>query len=191
LNNQPFLSSSLEDILTVIGEIGAIGTAVATIALVFLFWKTVKQLEVTVKLSKIQANYRFRPWIGPFNNIQFMSTNDNRDQFSITIKNYGEIPASNVIAKFTMSTEPFTKEIIKKSELFTSFNLGPLLPNMDKRYWFFIDSDLINKAKNGTSQVFIALHFTYEHPGGNSGYGTISQYDGTANTFTHSEMWID
>lgn len=181
----------MEDVLTIIGEVGAIGTAIATIALVFLFWKTVKQLEVTVKLSKIQANYRFRPWIGPFNNIQFMSTSNNRDQFSITMKNYGEIPASNVIAKFTMSTEPFTKEIIKKSELFTSFNLGPLLPNMDKRYWFFIDSDLINKAKNGTGQVFIALYFTYEHPGGNSGYGIISQYDGTTNTFIHKEMWID
>ncbi|VVC05273.1 Uncharacterised protein [uncultured archaeon] len=181
----------MEDVLTVIGEIGSIGTALATIALVFLFWKTIKQLEETVKLSKIQANYRFRPWIGPFNNIQFVSTKDNRDQFSITIKNYGEIPATNVIAKFTMSTEPFTKEIIKKSELFTSFNLGPLLPNMDKRYWFFIDSDLINKAKNGKDQVFIALQFIYEHHGGNSSYGAISQYDGAANTFIHKEMWID
>ncbi len=191
MNNQPFLSSSLEDVLTVIGEIGSIGTALATIALVFLFWKTIKQLEETVKLSKIQANYRFRPWIGPFNNIQFMSTNDNHDQFSITMKNYGEIPASNVIAKFTTSTVPFTKEIIKKSELFTSFNLGPLLPNMDKHYWFFIDSNLINKVKNGTGQVFIALYFTYEHHGGNSCYGIISQYDGVTSTFLHKEMWID
>jgi hypothetical protein len=181
----------LTDTLTVIGEIGSIGTAIGTIALVFLFWKTIKQLEETVKLSKIQANYRFRPWVGPFNNIQFMSTSDSREQYSITIKNYGEIPASNVVAKFTMNTEPFTKEIIKKSELFTSFNLGPLLPNMEKRYWFFIESDLIKKVKSGTGQVFIALYFTYEHHGGNSGYGTISQYDGTTNAFIHKEMWID
>jgi len=192
LNNQVFLSNSLENILITIGEIGSIGTAIGTIALVILFWKTIKQLEETVKLSRIQSNYRFRPWVGPFSNIQFMSTTpDARDQFSIIMKNYGEIPASNVIAKFTMKTEPITKEILKKSELFSSFNLGPLLPNMEKRYWFFIDSDLIKKVKDGTGQVFIALYFTYEHRGGNSVYGTISQYDGPTNTFVHREMWID
>jgi len=107
------------------------------------------------------------------------------------MKNYGEIPASNLIAKFIMKTEPFTKEILKKPELFNSFDLGPLLPNMEKRYWFFIDSDLIKKVKNGDGQVFIALYFTYGHRGGNSGYGTISQYDGTTNMFVHKEMWID
>ncbi len=181
----------MDDILTIIGQIGSIGTAIGTIALVFLFWKTIQQLEETVKLSKIQSNYRFRPWIGPLNNIQFMSTIDNRDQFSITIKNYGEIPASNVIAKFITKTEPITKEIIQKSEALNSFSLGPLLPNMEKRYWFFIDSDLIKKAKDGTNQIFTALYFTYEHHGGNSGYGTISQYDGVTSAFIHKEMWID
>lgn len=191
MNNQVFLSTTLDDILTVIGQIGSIGTAIGTIALVFLFWKTIQQLEETVKLSKIQSNYRFRPWIGPLNNIQFMSTKDDREQFSITIKNYGEIPASNVVAKYIMKTEPITKEIIKKPELSSSFNLGPLLPNMEKRYWFFIDSDLIKKTKNGSTQIFTALYFTYEHHGGNSGYGTISQYDSTTDSFIHKEMWID
>ena len=149
-------------------------------------------MEETVKLSRIQSVYRFRPWVGPINNIQFMSkTSDAHDQFSISIKNYGEIPASNVVAKFAMNTEPITKEILKKPELFTSFNLGPLLPNMEKRYWFFVNSDLIEKVKKGSGNVFIVLHFSYEHHGGNSEYGSISQYDGTTNTFIHKEMWID
>ena len=103
----------MDDILTIIGQIGSIGTAVGTIALVFLFWKTIKQLEETVKLSRIQSEYRFRPWIGPFNGIQFMSTTDAQDQFSLTMKNYGAIPSSNLIAKFTMKTDPITKEILK------------------------------------------------------------------------------
>lgn len=119
------------------------------------------------------------------------TTPDARDQFSISIKNYGEIPAASVIVKFTMRTEPITKEILKNSEQFSSFNLGPLLPNMEKRYWFFIDSKLIENTKKGTDQVFIVLHFTYEHHGGISEYGTISQYDGITNTFIHKEMWID
>jgi len=34
-------------------EIGAIVTAVATIAPVFVLWKTIKQLEASVKLSRV------------------------------------------------------------------------------------------------------------------------------------------
>ena len=180
----------MADYLTVIGQVGSIGTAIGTIALVFLFWKTIKQLEETVKLSKIQANYRFRPWIGPFNRIEFLSALDGHDKFSITIKNYGEIPSSTVTARYAMKNELPKREMLRSADL-TVFNLGPLLPNMEKRYWFFIDSDLIKKAKEGTAQVFILLYFQYEHLGGHSGYGLTSRYDGTTNSFVHVEMWID
>jgi hypothetical protein len=109
------------DFLNLLSIIGSIGTAIGTITLVFLFWKTIKQLEETVKLSRIQANYRFRPWIGPINRIEFISTQDGRDQFSITIKNYGEIPSSTVIAKYLMKSELPKREMLKSSDL-TSFN---------------------------------------------------------------------
>jgi hypothetical protein len=178
------------DLLTVIGQLGSIGTAVATIALVFLFWKTIKQLEETVKLSKIQSNYRFRPWIGPFNRIEFLSSKDGKDQFCITIKNYGEIPSSGVTAKYLMKNESPNREMLNSDGL-TIFNLGPLLPNMEKRYWFFIDSELIQKAKAGNAQVFTLIYFQYEHIGGNSGYGLISRYNSASNSFVHTDMWID
>ncbi len=177
-------------LLTTIGEIGSIGTAIGTIALVFIFWKTIHQLEETVKLSRIQANYRFRPWVGPFNKIEFLASKEGQDQFSITVKNYGEIPSSGVIAKYLMTKQAPKREMIK-SDALTSFNLGPLLPNMEKRYWFFIDSDLIQKAKTGEAQVFILLYFQYEHLGGNSGYGLICRFDGSTNSFVHIDMWID
>lgn len=178
------------ELLTVIGQVGSIGTAIGTLALVILFWKTIQQLEETVKLSRIQTNYRFRPWIGPFTSIAFISSKDGRDQFSITIKNYGEIPSSSVIAKYLMKNELPKREIIKSDEV-TSFSLGPLLPNMEKRYWFFIESDLIQKAKEGKIQIFTLLYFQYEHLGGNSGYGLISRFDGPSNSFVHVDMWID
>lgn len=120
-----------------------------------------------------------------------MSAADGRDQFAITIKNYGEIPASNVVATFMIRTEDMTRDILKKSSPDDCFTLGPLLPNMEKCYWFFIDSDLIQKAKNGSAQVFTALYFSYEHVTGKSGYGMISRFDAKANTFVHKEMWID
>ncbi len=69
-------------------DIAAIATAVATIALVFVLWKTIKQLEASVKLSNVQTEFRFRPWIGPLNDIKKVeqSVND-KVQFDVSIKN--------------------------------------------------------------------------------------------------------
>lgn len=176
------------DILIVLGQLGAIGTAIGTIALVFLFWKTIQQLEETVKVSKIQSQYRFRPWVGPSGKIEFIAKKDDKDKFCITVKNYGEIPSTSVVAKYLMKTELPKREMLNSSET-TSFNLGPLLPNMEKRYWFFIDSDLIQKAKEDS--VFTLIYFQYEHHGGKSGYGLVSRFDVTSNSFSHVDMWID
>lgn len=177
--------------LTTVEQLSSIGTAVGTIALVFMFWKTIQQLEETVKLSRIQSVHRFRPWVGPINNIELMSKNQGRQQFSITLKNYGEIPASNVVVMFMMKNEMMTRDTLKNSTVADSFNLGPLLPNMEKRYWFFIDSDLVQKAKDANAQIFISLYFSYEHSGGKSGYGMISYFDTKINGFVHRDMWVD
>jgi len=81
-----------------IEQIFAILNTFGTIFLIVLFWKTIKYLEESSKNARIQTNYRFRPWIGPTNSIKPMSTADNRHQFAIEIKNYGEIPAQYVKA---------------------------------------------------------------------------------------------
>ena len=81
----------LEQIFTILNTFG-------TIILIILFWKTIRYLEESSKNARIQTEYRFRPWIGPTNSIKPMSASDNRHQFVIEIKNYGEIPASNVVA---------------------------------------------------------------------------------------------
>ena len=178
------------DILVTLGEIGSVGTAIGTIALVFLFWKTIQQLEETVKVSRIQSQYRFRPWIGPSGKIEFMARNDGRDQFSISVKNYGEIPSTAVVAKYLMRNDLPKREILSSNDA-TSFNLGPLLPNMEKRYWFFVDSDLMTKSRDGSSQVFTIIYFQYEHHDGKSGYGLVSRFDKSTDTFVHVDMWID
>jgi len=58
--------------LVFLQAIGGIATAVATIALVIILFRTVKQLEATVVVSKVQTEYRFRPWIGPNNSIKVL-----------------------------------------------------------------------------------------------------------------------
>jgi len=179
----------MED-LAVLETIGVLGTAGASVALVFLLYKTVKQLEATVTLSRVQTEYRFRPWIGPLNSIQALLTNNEKHQYDCTIKNYGEIPAQYVKAYCKIDTKLMSRDIFK-SEPGQPFNLGPLLPNMEKHYWIFIDSNLIQKAKEGKEKIFSALYFEYPLSNGKSGYGMISEYNPKTDGFVHKDMWVD
>jgi hypothetical protein len=176
--------------ITVLETVGVLGTAAATIALVILLYRTVKQLEATVKLSKIQTDYRFRPWIGPLDSIKALPPNGQTNQYDCTIKNYGEIPAQSVTAYCKIDTKLMDRGVFKSNPGKT-FNLGPLLPNMEKHYWVFIDSDLIKKAKDGSGKIFSALYFEYPVSGGKSGYGMISEYDPKNDGFIHKDMWVD
>jgi hypothetical protein len=147
-------------------------------------------MEYTVKLSKIQTEHRFRPWIGPEGSITHLDTKGDY-QFDIVIKNFGELPSDNVTAFYKLKNELIDKSEITKTNVDHKFNLGPLLPNMEKHYWFYIDSDLIKKTINGETQIFIALFFGYEAMGKQSGYGMISQYEPKTNTFVHKDMWVE
>lgn len=177
--------------IQVFETIGILGTAAATIALVLLLWKAVKQMEVTVSLSRIQTDMRFRPWIGPSSSITHIIHNqDEKEQFEIMIKNFGEIPAKAVYVLFEQfSSLPKKSEInFKKIE---KFNLGPVLPSMEKRYWIMIDSEKIQKCKEGKEKLFTVLIFEYEVSMGTSSYGMISEYIPEKNSFMHKEMWVE
>jgi hypothetical protein len=173
----------------VLGVVGTLATAVATIVLVYLLWRTIKQVETTVKLSKIQTEFRFRPWIGPINKIELLEEIEGKAKFDVTLKNYGELPSTYLSASFNISSEMISKENFE-SELGHKFNLGPMLPNMEKHYWFFIDSELIQKAKDERTKIFIALFFEYPTPEGTSGYGMISEFIPKTDNFIHREMWV-
>lgn len=169
----------------------SIGAGVATVLVVYLLWKTVRHMEETSRLSKVQVAHRFRPWVGPSSGIEFMRTAEGKEQFVITLKNYGELPASSLLAICAKKSEMPSREVLRGSDGIDKVNLGPLLPNMEKRFWLFVDSDSVKNAKNGDGQVFVALYFDYEYPGGRSGYGMISHLDTKTNTFVHKDMWVD
>ena len=177
--------------LVIVETISSVGTAIATIALVILLYRTIKQMEATVSLSRIQTEFRFRPWVGPTNSIKELSNSINgKRQFEIVIKNFGEIPAEYVKAYFKHDTKLISKNDLK-SENVDSFNLGPMLPNMEKHYWFFLAHDLIDSAKEGKEKIFTAVYFEYPVSGGKSGYGMISEYNAQTNGFLHKEMWVE
>jgi hypothetical protein len=153
------------------------------------------------KLSRVEVKQRFRPWIGPSTGIEFMRSTDGKEQYAIAIKNFGEIAATNVVATSTDGNEmPSHRDIlISSSESESSHNsskidkstLGPLLPNMEKRYWFFLDSAIMQKVKEGNRQLFTTVYFSYEFSGGKAGYGMTSQFDTKTGTFVHKDMWVD
>jgi len=165
-------------------------TGIGTVVLAFALFRTFKHLEAVTKMSTIETEYRLRPWVGPSSGIKRMDNSINGNiQFSITIKNFGDLPASGVKARSIVSTKPISKESLK--EPMSEFNLGPLLPHMEKSYWFFIEPPMWDKIANGNDSLFVGIYFDYPSITGSNGYGMISEYNKNNQTFIHKDMWID
>jgi hypothetical protein len=180
------MGSPLEVLIAIAHWITALGTIILALAL----FKTFHHLETSTKMSKIETEYRLRPWVGPVNSIKALPPNGQTNQYDCTIKNYGELPAQYVTAYCKIDTKLMDRNVFKSNPGKT-FNLGPLLPNMEKHYWVFIDSSLIKKAKDGSEKIFSALYFEYPVLGGKSGYGMISEYNPQNDGFIHKEMWVE
>lgn len=170
--------------------VGHLLTGIGTVFLVIELLKTLKHLEATTRMSKVETEYRLRPWIGPSTGIKRMEDSINgKIQFSLTVKNFGDLPATGLKAKSTIDTKMLTKESLKQP--IAEFDLGPLLPNMEKNYWFFIEPEMWNKAIHENGDLFVALYFEYPSLSGKNGYGMISEYNKNNASFVHKEMWID
>lgn len=166
-------------------------TGVGTIVLAIALIRTFKHMEAVTQMTSIETEYRLRPWIAPIGPIKKMEKSINDDcQFDITIKNFGELAASGVTAKFVKSNEPLTRESFQSNNA-RSYELGPLMPTMEKHYWFFIDSEVWEKADSGSEPLHTGLYFEYNTADKKSGYGMLSEYSSTAKNFIHKDMWID
>jgi hypothetical protein len=180
--------------LAVIKEYSEILGVLLEAGVVVLLWKTVKDFAELAKVSKLQTEVRFRPWVGPNGGFEFLREDDNKKQYSIAMKNFGEVPASDVIVTCTISdTKPQKSNPLEdpKGNDNNQFHIGPLLPGMEKRYWVFIENERYRETMEGTSNTFIFIYFSYIFSGGKSGYGMISQLDNKTSNFVHREMWID
>ncbi len=180
------MGGSLEILITIAHWLTGVGTIILAVAIFMTF----RHLEASTKMNKIEIEYRLRPWIGPLNSIKALPPNEKTNQYDCTIKNYGQLPAQNVKAYCKIDTKIMDRDVFKSNPGKT-FNLGPLLPNMEKHYWVFVDSSLIKKAKEGSEKIFSALYFEYAVTGGKSGYGMISEYDPKNDGFIHKDMWVE
>ena len=112
-------------------------TGIGTIALAIALIRTFKHMEAVTKMTSIETEYRLRPWIGPTGPIKKMEKSISDEcQFDITLKNFGELAASNVTAKFVKSTKPFTRESLQSTNG-SSYDLGPVMPTMEKTLLVF------------------------------------------------------
>ena len=171
--------------------LGSFGTTGATIALVIMLYKAFKQMQSTVKLAQIQTEYQFRPWIGTSQRFQRIDPSINDQiQFEVIVKNFGELPASAVTVKFVSDNKMISRSTVI-SESASKFALGPMLPNMEKRYWFFIDQDRWDKIIAGQEPLFTGVYFEYQVNSQSNGYGIISEYIPASKNFVHTDMWID
>ena len=165
--------------------------ALATIMLAIYLIKTFTQMSTSNKVAFLESEYRLRPWIAPIGSIKKMEKSINDDhQFDVTIKNYGELAASAVTAKFVKGTEPLTRESFQSNNV-DSYGLGPVMPTMEKPCWFFIDSETWKKVDSGLQPLYTGLYFEYSHAGKKSGYGMLSEYNPSTKNFIHRDMWID
>ena len=178
---------NLELVVGIAHWLTGIGTVVLAIALI----RTFHHMRIVTEMTSIETEYRLRPWIGPTGLIKKMEKSISDDcQFDITIKNYGELPANAVIAKFVNSSEPLSRESFQSNNV-NSYDLGPVMPTMEKHYWFFIDSETWKKADSGEESLYTGLYFEYNNGKKKSGYGMLSEYNSTTKNFIHKDMWID
>jgi hypothetical protein len=158
-----------------------------------LLFKTVRDYAEVAKVSKLQAKHRFRPWVGPSGSIEFKGDSNGKYQYVITIKNYGEIPSASVIGMSSSSLVMPHRDTIKNDKSLDTSVLGPLLPYMEKRYWVFVESELMEMARKQGKQIFMLVYFSYEisELSSKNGYGIISQLDPGTHNFIHKDMWVD
>jgi hypothetical protein len=183
------------DTLALIATMGHLMTGIGTVILVILIVKTLNHMKVATRFTEIQTNYKFRPWIGPSNAIKEIDGDEKNNRFEIMLKNFGDLPAPSVnvislISEFPIIREQIIPNVNSLKNTFV-FNIGPMLPNMEKRYWLYVSKDFLNKALDAKKMIHTAMYFQYENLEKKNGYGMISELNPVTKSFTHKEMWVD
>jgi hypothetical protein len=177
-------------LLALIATMGHIMTGIGTVVLVILIIKTLKHMEIATRFTEIQTNYKFRPWVGPANIIKEVEGSEKDLKFEIMLKNFGDLPAANVVISSVVSESQISRDQVKSKDA-NIFSIGPMLPNMEKRYWLYVNRDLAESARSSKKMIYTAMYFEYENIGQKNGYGMISELNPETKGFVHKDMWVD
>jgi len=169
--------------------VGHLMTGSGTILLSVLLYKTFRHMDASTRATELQTEHKFRPWIGPSGQIKEIEAGSDKKRFEILIKNYGEYAATDVLVRSLVKLEKITREDLK-SKANGNVSLGPLLPNMEKRFWFDVDNQTIKKTREANTKIFIGVIMEYPLMFGKSEYGMISEVDPETLSFIHTDMWV-
>ena len=187
--------ASESETLALIATLGHLMTGIGTVILVILIIKTLRHMEIATKFTEIQTNYKFRPWIGPSNTIKEIEGDEKNMRFEILLKNFGDLPAASVTVVSIVSENQITREQVGGDGPAPSnahvFNIGPMLPNMEKRYWLYVNRELLKNSIDSNKIIHTGLYFTYENLKKKNGYGMISELNPQTRSFVHKNMWVD
>jgi len=175
--------------LELFATIGHLMTGFGTLIAVVLLYRTLKHLEASTRVAIIQTEFKFRPWVGPTGIIREANSDQKKKQFEIMIKNFGDLPASNVAVFSVVRSAKMSKDDIRAGAT-TKVDLGPVLPNMEKRFWLDIDSEIIQGARQAGTSIWSGVIFEYPLAFGKSEYGLISEINPETFLFVHKEMWV-
>jgi hypothetical protein len=171
--------------LEFLATIGHLMTGFGTIILAILVFRTFQHLAAASKAAEIETEYKLRPWIGPTGIIKEINSDSTKKRFEVMVKNFGDLPASDVTASSLVKLEKITRDDLKSQK--NSISLGPILPNMEKRYWIDIPIEMVEKQKEG--KIFTGILFEYPLSFGKSEYGLISEVSVPLFVFAHTDMW--
>jgi len=162
--------------------------SIAIVVMAFLVTNAFQKVKKTDKMISLQS----QPWVAPSDGSILLDPNSppDKEKFIIKLKNFGKTPAKSVTIHFISQNQKPSKKDLQESNV-NKFSLGPMPPNMEKSYWFYLDSDEMQKVRKNTAQVFIGIYISCEFPGGKNGYGLIGHFDSHEDGFVKTEMWED
>ena len=176
--------SELDFILNIAFIIGSFGL----VTWLYFWSRNIRNVRITIHLTELQV----RPWVGPVDSgIVLKSTSsEGKEKYIIKIKNFGMTKTKNVTANFIIQDHKFNRENVIDSPN-DRLDLGPLHPEMEKDYWFYVDSDTMQQARINHSQIFVGIHISYEAQEDSNGYGLMYQYNNQTDVFDRIETWDD
>lgn len=165
--------------IIVSGIIG-ISTATALAFSVYYSRKEVNRLEETAEIET-------RPWLGA---TTMMSYDSDKKMLIFHYKNYGKVPARNVMEIYGAENNLITEETVKGIQRDVP-HISLVFPDQDTDFTIAsLPEDTVNRIENGSGPLYIWIRIDYTYENYKKGqYGVIFEYAFQTRLFNVKKEW--